>query len=75
MSERDVHSRLQKLSQPAGPQRSLRGVIDDRQSQADEEVVQVRIREESQKLLKQAEHLLAQREACLLYTSPSPRDS
>jgi len=66
VSERDVHSRLQKLSQMDGPPRSLRGVIGDRQSAASEEEIQVRIREESQKLLKQAENLLAQREAQLV---------
>ena len=66
MSERDVHSRLQKLSQMDGPPRSLRGVIGDRASAASEEEIQVRIREESQKLVKQAEHLLAQREAQLV---------
>ena len=65
MSEREIQSRLQKLTQGAAPPRSLRGTIDARDAAASEEEIQQRIREEAQKLVKQAEEVMAQREQLL----------
>ncbi len=65
MSEREIQSRLQKLTQGGAPPRSLRGTIDARDAAASEEEIQQRIREEAQKLVKQAEEVMAQREQLL----------